>query len=153
METAIFYHSYHHGCTKQLLDAIRVRYPVQLYNIEGKETMDLSRFGRIGFASGIYYGQMSKDLLKFRENNLPEGKDVFLIVTGGNPRDTNLNTMRKIIGDKHGRLIGHYMCKGYDTFGPFRLMGGINKGHPDAEETEAAVKFYSGLIGHDPALR
>ena len=35
--------------------------------------------------------------------------------------------------------------KGYDTFGPFKLVGGLAKGHPTQEENDGAVAFYKGL--------
>ena len=44
-----------------------------------------------------------------------------------------------------GRVIGEYGCLGYDTFGPFKLMGGIAKGHPDGEELCGAVDFFENL--------
>ena len=34
---------------------------------------------------------------------------------------------------------------GFDTFGPFKLVGGIAKGHPDEDEIRGAVEFYEGL--------
>ena len=43
------------------------------------------------------------------------------------------------------REIAAYDCMGFDTFGPFRLVGGIAKGHPTAEEIRGAVDFYRGL--------
>ena len=41
--------------------------------------------------------------------------------------------------------LGAYYCKGFDTYGPFKLIGGIAKGHPTEEEIEGAVRFYSGI--------
>ena len=42
-------------------------------------------------------------------------------------------------------IIGKFGCKGYDTFGPFKLVGGIAKDHPDEKDLEAAVSFVAGL--------
>ena len=42
-------------------------------------------------------------------------------------------------------VLGEFSCKGYDTFGPFRLVGGIAKGHPDAADLEDARRFYRVL--------
>ena len=36
-------------------------------------------------------------------------------------------------------------CLGYDTFGPFKLVGGIAKGHPTEAEIKGAVEFYQAL--------
>nr|WP_330379432.1 hypothetical protein [Butyrivibrio sp. AE2032] len=35
--------------------------------------------------------------------------------------------------------------KGYDTYGPFKLVGGIQKGHPTEDEIAEAVEFYKNL--------
>ena len=36
--------------------------------------------------------------------------------------------------------------RGCDTFGPFRLVGGTAKGHPDARDPEHARRFYRGIL-------
>ena len=56
-----------------------------------------------------------------------------------------LNAVRKIAEQKHCREIGSYHCLGFDTFGPFKLVGGIAKGHPTEEEIKEAVAFYQKL--------
>ena len=38
-------------------------------------------------------------------------------------------------------MIGKFGCKGYDTFGPFKLVGGIAKGHTDEEDIKNAKCF------------
>ena len=56
MKTAICFCSKHHGNTKKLLDAIQTADPeAELIDVTKRETVDLSDFERIGFASGIYY--------------------------------------------------------------------------------------------------
>ena len=42
-------------------------------------------------------------------------------------------------------MLGEFGCKGYDTFGPFKLVGGIAKGHPNARDLERARKFFQSL--------
>ena len=46
---------------------------------------------------------------------------------------------------KHSTVIGKFGCKGYDTFGPFKLLGGIAKWHPDEKDIKNAVEFVKGL--------
>ena len=53
--------------------------------------------------------------------------------------------MESIIDDKHDNLVGRFSCKGFDTFGPFKLIGGVAKGHPDDRDLAAAVEFYKKL--------
>ncbi len=145
MKTAIVYYSEHHGNTKKLLDAIAAKHDVTLINVTKTPESDLSGYDRIGLASGIYYSSFAKQLLAYAEEHLPEGKDVFYIFTHGAPKGMFLNAVRKIAEAKHCRELGDYHCQGYDTFGPFKLVGGIAKGHPTEDEISGAVSFYEGL--------
>ena len=145
MKTAIVYFSQHHGNTKKLLDAIAAQEEVTLINVVENKTADLSAFDRIGFASGIYYSSFAKQILAFAEQNLPAGKDVFFLNTCGAPAGVYFNAIRKITEAKRCRKIGAYQCKGYDTYGPFKLIGGIARGHPNEEEIKGAVAFYQTL--------
>ena len=145
MKTAVVYYSEHHGNTKKLLDAIAEKHDVTLINVTKSPETDLSGYDRIGLASGIYYSSFAKQLLAYAEEHLPEGKDVFYIFTHGAPKGMFLNAVRKIAEAKHCRELGDYHCQGYDTFGPFKLVGGIAKGHPTEDEISGAVSFYEGL--------
>ena len=147
MNKAIVYFSKHHGNTKKLLDAIAAADPsLDMIDVTAKPEADLSKYDCIGFASGIYYTSFAKQLIAFAEAQLPENKEVFYIYTHGAPGGNFLKSIRKVADVKHCREIGEYHCQGYDTFGPFKLVGGIAKGHPTEEETADAVKFYKGLF-------
>ena len=145
MSTAIVYYSKHHGNTKKLLDAIAEKHPVTLIDVTAQPDADLSGYERIGFASGIYYSAFAKQIISFANAHLPEKKDVFYIYTHGAPKGDFLKAMREIADKKHCREIGEYRCQGFDTFGPFKLVGGIAKGHPTEEEIKGAVTFYQQL--------
>ena len=145
MKTAIVYYSRHHWNTKKLVDAIAAKNDVDLIDVTAQPSADLTGYDRIGFASGIYYNSFAKQLLSFAETSLPEGKDVFYLFTHGAPKGVFLTSMRKIAEQKNCREIGSYHCLGFDTFGPFKLLGGIAKGHPTEEEIKGAVEFYSKL--------
>ena len=145
MKTAIIYYSEHHGNTRKLLDAIAAQHEVDLFDVTAQPAADLSGYDRIGLASGIYYGSFAKPLLAWVQEHLPEGKDVFYLYTHGAPKGDFLKSVRPVAAQKHCREIGSWHCQGFDTFGPFRLLGGIAKGHPTKEETAEAVSFYAGL--------
>ena len=91
------------------------------------------------------YGKYYPQMLKFLENNLPCDKDVFYIHTAGDPRENHADSAKKIAEEKNCRCLGVFYCKGFDTFGPFKLVGGINKNRPNTEDMEQAVQFYRGL--------
>ena len=146
MKTAIVYYSKHHGNTKKLLDAIAEKHDVTLIDVVANKDADVSEYDRIGLASGIYFSSFAKQITAFAEEKLPENKDVFFIATCGAPAvDAFFNGIRKITDGKNCRFVGQYICNGFDTFGPFKLVGGLKKGHPDAEDIRKAVEFYEGL--------
>ena len=90
----------------------------------------------------ISYSSFAKQVISYAEKHLPEGKPVFYIYTHGAPGGNFLKAMREIAGKKHCTELGEYRCQGFDTFGPFKLVGGIAKGHPTEEEIRGAVDFY-----------
>ena len=146
MTTAIVYYSKHHGNTKKLLDAIAAEDgSVTLIDVTEQPDADLSSFGRIGLASGIYFSSFAKQIIAFAESHLPENKDVFYIYTHGAPVGGFLKGIRKVVKNKNCREIGKFHCHGFDTFGPFGKIGGIAKGHPDGSDVAKAVEFYRTL--------
>ena len=104
---------------------------------------DLSSYDMIGFASGIYFSKFHQSMLKFAEKNLPDDKKVFLICTYGG--SANYKSIEQILNKKHASVEGKFGCKGYDAFGPFKLVGGIAKGHPDDKDIQYAVEFVKDL--------
>ena len=50
--------------------------------------------------------------------------------------------MTEIAAQKNCPVLGEFSCKGFDTFGPFKLVGGIAKGHPDEQDLSNARRFY-----------
>ena len=148
MKTAIVYYSRHHGNTKKLVDAIAARYDVALIDASTGENADLTEFDCIGFASGIYFSSFAKQILSFAENCLPEGRQVFFMNTCGFQSPViYFDAIRKVAKRKNCRELGTYQCLGFDTFGPFKLVGGVAKGHPGEEEIAAAVAFYQEIAG------
>ena len=147
MKTAIVYYSQHHGNTKKLLDAIAEKHEVTLLDVTKTKECDLSEYDLIGLASGIYYTNFEKPLLSFADIYLPENKQVFFIYTHGAPKGGFLKGIREITNKKHCKEVGDYHTLGFDTFGPFKLVGGVSKGHPTEDEIAGAVKFYESLKG------
>ncbi len=145
MKVAIAYYSQHHGNTKKLLDAIKELGDVELINVVECKEANLSDYDVIGFASGTYFGRYSRAVVEFARNNLPSKKRVFLINTYG-ARRARMKELERIFADKSCQLLGIYGCRGFDTFGPFRLVGGIAKGHPDERDVNGAVEFFKNIV-------
>lgn len=145
MKTAIIYYSRHHRNTKKLIDAIAAGHDVTAIDASEVKTADLSGYDAVGFASGIYYSKFHKTVLEFAGQNLPEGKDVFFLYTCGADKKGYTDAIGECVKKRNARILGEYGCLGYDTFGPFKLVGGIAKGHPDDNDVNGAVAFYNSL--------
>lgn len=145
MKTAIVYYSKHHGNTEKLLKAIAARHEVTLIDVTSNPDADVTGYDRIGFASGIYYSKFHKSVLNFARERLPEGAKTFYLYTYGAEKKGYTDAISAAVAVHHGQEMGSFGCFGFNTFGPFKLIGGIAKGHPDDTDLQNAVKFYEGL--------
>lgn len=147
MKTAIIYYSRHHENTKQLLDAIcrASTDEITLFDVTQTASANLEEYDMVGFASGIYYSKFEKRVLSFAKNNTPAGKDVFFIYTYGAAKKGYTDAIREALVGTDANILGEYGCFGFNTFGPFKLIGGIAKNHPDADELQRAISFYNNL--------
>lgn len=143
MKTAIVYYSTHHGNTKKLLDALPK--DVVLIDAAAPSTTDLSVFDRVGFASGIYAGAFAKQVMNFALQYLPERKPVFFVATAAMKLKNHFVGITHACEKKRAILLGSYICQGFNTYGPFKLVGGTSKGHPTQEEIDGFLAFYNGL--------
>lgn len=146
MKVAIVYGSYHHGNTKKLVDAISSKYNVTLFDALKDNDIDLTAFDVVGFASGIYYSRFYPQVIETMEKNLPKNKKVFFLFTCGSKHELYRRIVSKIAEKKHCFILGQYGCLGYDTYGPFKLVGGIAKGHPNKKDIEGAVSFFENSV-------
>ena len=147
MKITIVYASVHHKNTEKVVKAIAEKHPdVELIDATKTILKDLAPYDLIGFASGIFYGKLHKSLVNFINSNLPSHKKTFVIYTCGSDRDSYLKEIDNLIKAKDSVLSAHYSCLAYDTFGPFKLVGGLNKTHPDENDLQNAVQFYENLI-------
>ena len=146
-QTAILYYSKHHGNTQKVIETIQTQHEVDLFPIEDQNQLHLEQYSKIGFASGIYMSQMQSSLLKYVEEHQKElqNKETFVIATGGANSKKRINAFSASLQEKNIKVVGTYYCFGYDTFGPFKLVGGIRKNHPTQAECDAAVTFFESL--------
>lgn len=147
MKAAIIYSSSHHMNTKKVLDAIAAKLPVELIPVAKAAETDLSGYSLLGFASGIYKVSVAPRLKDFMKA-YQFGKDqkAFLITTSGVLNKKYGSDMKRLLEEKGVEVEGSYSCKGFDTFGPFKYIGGISKGHPNQEELDRAVQFMEKLL-------
>ena len=145
-KTIIIYASAHHGNTYKLVDAIANRYDVAQIDAADQHKVDLSEYDLIGFASGIDFGKFYESVELFLKENLPENKKVFFLYTCARDSGTFTKSIKDEALKKSATIVGEYGCRGYNTYGPWKLVGGMNKNHPNEDELDGAVKFYETII-------
>ena len=145
MKSCIVYASTHHGNTRKVVDAIAEEYEVELIDATLVTEKDMSGYDVIGFASGIYGAQFHQAVQNFAAVNLPRNKKVFFIMTSATNKDFSKGFVKKI-ENKEPEILGSFSCTGFNTFGPFKLIGGTGKGHPDERDLSNAVKFYRRTV-------
>lgn len=104
----------------------------------------------IGFGSGIYYHKHHKSLLNLADK-LPvvKNKKAFIFSTSGVKQGGFFNRfdrpLKEKLLEKGFDIIGEFSCRGFDTVGPFKLVGGISKGRPNEKDFKKAENFARGL--------
>lgn len=139
----VIYYSHHHNNTKKLLEACKNEVEMTLCPIENVNQMNLDEYEVVGFASGIYKGDINQRILQYIETNEKNlsGKEVFVFTTSGSGTTKPIVKLSKQLESFGSNVVGIFSCKGYDTYGPFKLIGGISKKHPTQKDCENAVSI------------
>jgi flavodoxin len=114
----------------------------------------LSGYDLVGFGSGVYYGNLGKELLEFVDK-IPQvtGNKAFMFSTSGRTGKGAAKfheSLREKLQSKGFTVVGEFNCGGFDTFGALRIMGGINKGRPNEEDLKQAEAFARSLKQGSP---
>lgn len=145
MKTLIYYDSHHHGNTKKVAEAMAGEGNVDLVDVSAHGTVSLEDYDCIGLASGIYGFSVHQDLVALARQ-LPQGKPLFFVYTYGLKPGTGAKALYEIAKEKGCPVLGEFSCRGFNTFGPFKLAGGTAKGHPDEQDLDQARAFFRGLL-------
>ncbi|MCI2424904.1 flavodoxin family protein [Candidatus Acetothermia bacterium] len=152
MKALIIYLSVHHNNTEKVARVLAKALDADLLKVREADAAILKQYDLIGFGSGIYFGRHHKSLLNFVET-LPvlKNKAAFIFSTSGLRKIQFIHNFDKPLKEKLKRkgfdIIGQFSCKGYDTYGALKVVGGINKERPNAQDLKQAEDFARGL--HD----
>jgi flavodoxin len=146
MKTLIVYMSVHHGNTEKIAKAIAGVLKAKLVKANEADAGILSKFDLIGFGSGIYFGKHHKKLLELVDKLPIMKKKAFLFSTSGSGRGiSGHGALRDKLTGKGFSVVDEFSCNGFDTFGPFALIGGLSKGRPNEEDVKKAKEFARSL--------
>ena len=149
MKSLIVCVSKSHGNTRRVADRMAEVLDAEVVAPESVDPETLREYDLVGFGSGIYYMTVDARLRKLL-GRVTAVADVraFTFFTSGARKiplmDYN-KPVRKQLESKGFEVIGSFSCRGFDTVGPFGLIGGINKGRPDDRDLDRAAAFAARL--------
>jgi flavodoxin len=146
------------GNTRRLAGVLAEELDGTVVEPEDVDAGTLDDYDLVGFGSGIYAMAFHRRLVGL-VRRLPEGqgRSAFVYATSGSPEPPFWRYTRGLqrrLEDRGYSVRGTFSCRGYDTWLPLRLVGGLNKGHPDAADFERARTFARDLrqqIEHPPS--
>jgi flavodoxin len=147
MKALIVYMSVSHGNTKKIAD--RIAHILNADLAEAKDIDDpnfLSKYDLVGFGSGIFKGKLHARLIKFVEK-IPnqENKKSFIFSTSGTGKQSYHKEFKNLLQEKGFDIIAEHSSKALDTYGFFKLFGGINKGRPNDKDLLKAEEFAKNI--------
>lgn len=142
----IIYSSYHHGNTEKIARAMASAVNADLCSIDELAGKNIDSYDFLGFGSGIAYSKHYKNLLDAVDSLNLSGKNTFAFSTSGVGSEKSNTTLINLLKKNGAAVSGSFACKGFDTFGPFKLIGGVAKGHPDELDIQSAVNFIKGIV-------
>lgn len=145
MKILIIYYSKHHRNTEKIAKVIAGATDADLVELHNVDIGRISDYELIGFGSGIYYSRHYRGMLELA-NKLPHmEKKAFIFSTSGMGLKVYHRALKAKLMEKGFKVVGEFACKGYDTVGPFKLIGGINRGRPNETDVAEAKKFADSL--------
>jgi len=150
LKALIIYISVHHGNTEKVAKVMANILDATLLQVKQADADMLEQYDLIGFGSGIYFGKHHESLLDFVDK-LPvlTNKKAFIFSTSGLRKIPFVHNFDKPLRKKLQRkgldIIGEFSCRGLDTYRATKLVGGVNKGRPNADDLRQAEDFASGL--------
>ena len=152
MKTLIVCHSYHHGNTKQIADAMATVLHAAVVSPRDVTAELLDGYDLIGFGSGIAFGKHYKQINELVDKLPSFRKNAFVFSTRGDRRLRFYHrALRRQLEEKGWTVVGEFSCRGYDTYGPNKLVGGIAKGRPNEQDLRDAAEFAQSLSARKQA--
>lgn len=154
MRTLIICASPSHGNTRRVADRIAGVLNAEVVDPQQVQVDKIADYDLVGFGSGIYFASVDRGLRRLIDR-LPhvEGVPAFTFFTSGAPELPWLSyskPVRRQLASKGFRLLDSFSCRGLDTAGPLRFIGGLNRGRPNDADLAAAAAFAARV--HERAL-
>jgi flavodoxin len=146
MKVLMIYISVHHGNTERIAETMADILDADLVQVKQADAAMLGRYDLIGFGSGVYFGKHHESLLDFVDR-LPvvTSKKAFIFSTSGLRKIPFVHNFDRSLKQRLQRkgfdIIAQFSCRGYDTSRAAMIVGGINRGRPNARDLQQAEDF------------
>ena len=150
MKALLIYVSVHHGNTEKVAISMVNILSADLLQVKQADAAKIEQYDLVGFGSGVYFGKHHASLLDFVDG-LPmvRNKKAFIFSTSGLRKIPLVHDFDKPLRERLQRkgfdVIGEFSCRGFDTSRAAMILGGINRGRPNARDLQQAGDFAGRL--------
>ncbi|MEV8533873.1 flavodoxin family protein [Streptomyces sp. NPDC051211] len=148
MKTVIVCASVSHGNTRRVADTMAQVLSAKVVSPDEADLAELAGADLVGFGSGVFYSRLHPRLTDFVKALPGRRGRAFVFATSGLPELPLAPFTRPLVQLLEGKgfeVNGSFSCRAFDTWTPFKLVGGINKQRPDAGDLAAARAFAERL--------
>ncbi|WP_067540925.1 flavodoxin family protein [Nocardia crassostreae] len=138
-----------HGNTQRVAEVIGEVLEARIVDPGQLDPAELPAYDMVGFGSGIFNMNFHPRLRQFiRKLPASQRQEAFVFCTSGFPEPRlrpYMHSMANTLEQKGFEVIGGFSCRAFDTWLPLRLVGGINKNRPNADDLAEARAFAEAL--------
>ncbi|MER7468887.1 flavodoxin family protein [Streptomyces sp. NPDC097981] len=148
MKAVIVCTSVSHGNTRRVADSMAQVLGAKVVSPEQADLTELAGADLLGFGSGVFYSRLHPRLTDFVKALPTRRGRAFVFATSGLPEIPLAPFTRPLVQLLEGKgfeLDGSFSCRAFDTWTPFKLVGGINKQRPNVGDLAAARAFAGRL--------
>lgn len=143
MRCAIIHVSVHHHNTAKISAAMATAIGAEVLSVSEAKERSESNWDVVGLGSGIFFGAHHQSLLRYAAQWTKPPNAVFIFSTAGLPSLGWLwhRSLRSILNRQQIPILDESCFPGWDTVGPLRWIGGIQRGRPNTHDLERAAAF------------
>jgi hypothetical protein len=143
LRAAIIHVSIHHHNTAKIADAMAMSIGAECLTVAQAMERSSEDWDLVGLGSGIFFGSHHRSLLKFADRWQHPPTATFLFSTAGLPSLGWFwhRSLRSILTRQQIPIVDEACFPGWDTVGPLRWIGGIQRGRPNQRDLARAASF------------
>ncbi|MFI7357592.1 flavodoxin family protein [Streptomyces avidinii] len=148
MKTLLVCTSVSHGNTRRVAEAMAGVLEARVVAPQEVSAAEPAGYDLVGFGSGVFSQRMHPDLLGFVRALPASPGRAFVFATSGLPELALAPFTRPLVRLLEGKgfeVEATFTCRAFDTWAPFKLVGGINRRRPDEGDLTAARAFAKAL--------